>query len=561
MKQKQKNILYAGICVGIYFLIMWMAVPFVYGIIDDRSMMEFVSGQYLGRPDAHAIFLGYWYALALAGLYTLLPNVDWYALGYLLLQAVCMSLILYRVFECEWMGGRKKKGFAGAFVMLLFLAMGIQALVQLTFTTTAAVLGVTVIFWYVTSEKLRWVDLVLLAALCFLTCQIRSSVFLMILPVCAVFWIFRQWEGEKNGKNWSLPLMAAVVLVISMAGERVGYGSVEWQAYREYNRNRSLVFDYADYTLPRFEDAQPLYHRVGIESKSRAKNLFYYNYTADDQISPEFFGEYVQAYEEEYPSQQGVMEKIRFCLKEYVESAARGRFHGTHLFLLAGYAALICWYASGRKWRCCIQAGCLLGVQALMWLGLLYAGRLPERVIYSMNLMMLVTFLLLFLKAWKMFPLKETVRKGILLLTLFALCFLGGSRFAEVHSRNLKLSRYNEDIEYLKKYCMEHSENFYFNDVTSFAFTTCNVKLWREEPCVMNYMSLGDWMSYSPIWEEKLRMEEISSVREALYKQENVYLICSFEKGLEYLTSLYEDVECTEVDKIPGFRIYSLQML
>ena len=76
----------------------------------------------------------------------------------------------------------------------------------------------------------------------------------------------------------------------------------------------------------------------------------------------------------------------------------------------------------------------------------------------------------------------------------------------------------------------------------------------------MNYMSLGDWMSYSPIWKAKLDQNGIRSVKEALYQRDNVYLICSFDKGLEYLVSLYDGVTCEEVDKIPGFRIYKLSL-
>ena len=132
---------------------------------------------------------------------------------------------------------------------------------------------------------------------------------------------------------------------------------------------------------------------------------------------------------------------------------------------------------------------------------------------------------------------------------------------AEFRIRNTELSRWNQNVESLKEYCMEHSDNFYFNDVTSFAFSTYNVRLWRDQQYVMNYMSLGDWMSYSPIWKEKLEQEGITSVKDALYGQDNVYLICNFDKGLEYLISLYPDVKCTEVDHIPGFKIYSLQSL
>lgn len=106
---------------------------------------------------------------------------------------------------------------------------------------------------------------------------------------------------------------------------------------------------------------------------------------------------------------------------------------------------------------------------------------------------------------------------------------------------------------------MAHPENFYFNDVTSLALTTYNVYLWQEEPYVMNYMSLGDWMSFSPLWEEKLAQEGIADVKGALYGQENVYLVCSFDKGLQYLEELYEGVTVTEVDKVHQFGVYGVE--
>ena len=96
--------------------------------------------------------------------------------------------------------------------------------------------------------------------------------------------------------------------------------------------------------------------------------------------------------------------------------------------------------------------------------------------------------------------------------------------------------------------------------MTSLAFTTYNVHLWRDEPYHMNYMSLGDWMSYSPLWQEKLEQQGITSVKEALYEWDHVYLICDFDKGREYLVKLYDGVECREVDKVAGFEIYQLRL-
>ena len=48
MKTFKKDFCFTLVCVGVYILVLWKLIPFVYGIIDDRSMMEIVSGQYWG---------------------------------------------------------------------------------------------------------------------------------------------------------------------------------------------------------------------------------------------------------------------------------------------------------------------------------------------------------------------------------------------------------------------------------------------------------------------------------------------------------------------------------
>ena len=139
MKAFKKDFCFTLVCEGVYILVLWNLIPFVYGIIDDRSMMEIVSGQYLGMPDPHTIFMGYWYSLFLTGLYTVLPNVDWYAFCYIVMQVMCMILILFRLVRER---GRKwEKVLCAVLALSSFAAFGVQATVQLSFTTTAAVLG------------------------------------------------------------------------------------------------------------------------------------------------------------------------------------------------------------------------------------------------------------------------------------------------------------------------------------------------------------------------------------------------------------------------------------
>lgn len=557
---EKKNVLRAVSAAVLYMAVLWKLVPFVYGIIDDRTMMEIVSGQYLGHPDAHTIFLGYWYSLFLTGLYGALPSVDWYALCYLVFQGACISLVLYRLFSRQRNG--RKKLLCAAAVLLFFTVFGLQATAQLTFTTTAAVLGVTVIFWYITSEQIRFADWLLLFILCFLTEEVRPSIFFMILPVCGMLWLFRVM-GTEGRSRWNLLIPAAVcgVLILSAVGNQIGYGSAEWKAYQQYNQNRSAVYDYADYTFPIYEGAEAFYESVGIEKKSRARTLMNYNYTADEQITPEFFGEYIEAYEKAFPAEEGRAGRVRESVKDYLKGVVSGRFHMVHLLSLLLYGLLAARHMKKKEWLCCWQTIGVAGIQILLWLYLLYVGRIPERVIYSMNLMFVGAALFLWLEILRNVRIPEKIYRAGAGAVLLILAILACLQLREIRQENLEMSRRNEDIESLKEYCAEHPENFYFNDVTSLAFTTWNVRLWKKEPCRMNYMSLGDWMSYSPIWREKLNQKGITGVKDALYGKNQVYLICSFDKGLEYLISLYDDVECTEIDKIPGFKIYRLQFL
>ena len=560
MKAFKKDFCFTLVCVGVYILVLWNLIPFVYGIIDDRSMMEIVSGQYLGMPDPHTIFMGYWYSLFLTGLYTVLPNVDWYAFCYIVMQAMCMILILFRLVrerERKW-----EKVLCAVLALSSFAAFGVQATVQLSFTTTAAVLGVTVVFLYATAEKLEWKDAALLFFLLFLTSQVRFDIFCMTVPVCAVLWIFRvAVQGQRERIQFLMPAAALVVLTLAMLGNLAGYGSAEWRAYKSYDNSRTAIYDFPDYTFPEYEGAEELYSSVGIETKSRARTLINYNYTADDQITPEFFRNYIEAYQKMYPSEQTVVQRLVQSVKDYLKGVRDNRFYMQHLLGLAMYAGLVILALWKKEWGLLGKTLCTGGIQGIMWIYLLYKGRIPDRVIYSMNLMLLVTAFLLWREIFPRISLPGAARKAGVVACMFVLCYLAGAQTATFRGKNQELSRWNQNIESLKEYCMEHPDNFYFNDVTSLAFTTYNVRLWRDQPYVMNYMSLGDWMSFSPIWKKKLEQEGIESVKEALYGRNNVYLICSFDKGLEYLVSLYPNVECTEADDIPGFKIYSLESL
>lgn len=560
MSQNQKNLLWAFLCPILFIIVLWNLIPFVYGIVDDRTMMEVVSGQYLGTPDPHTIFIGYWYSSLLAGLYRLAPGVDWYALGCLTLQGGCMALILYRLLGQQ----ETKKGriLSGMLALLWCTALGIRTTAQFTFTTVAAVLAVTVIFWYMTTKKFRIPELVILFILCFLAAEMRFLVYCMVVPVCAVLWLFRVWEdradGIKNPRHMAVPFIAGGAALLYLAGFFLGYGSEGWKTYTDYNDTCTVIFDYDDYMFPRYEDDTELYNQVGIFSKPRAKNLYYYNYTADDQIDTEFFHQYLSVRKEQVKDRRNPAARLAGSIKSYIKNVLKGTYGYGHLLALIGYGALILWYLTQKEWRLFLKVCAVLGTQFVLWTYLIYRGRMPLRVLVCMNLMLAVPLLLMWREELSYVKISGRLKKAALALMPVLLAAAAVFGIFTVRLENKEKQKMNDDVEQLKEYCMEHPENFYFNDVTSMAMSSYNVHLWQEEPYVMNYISLGDWISFSPVWAQKLEQHGIKDVPKALYGQDNIYLICNFDRGLEYLTTIYEGASFTEVDKIHGFKIYKL---
>lgn len=560
MNQKKKNLLWAVLCPVLYMVILWNLVPFVYGIVDDRTMMEVVSGQYLGSPDGHTIFIGYLYSSLIAGLYRLIPGMDWYALGFLALQGGCMGLILYRL-----LNGQKKTS-ARIWISLLVLfwciVLGIRTVTQVTFTTTAAVLAVTVLFWYVTMESWRVRDLIILFLLCFLTAEMRFPVYCMIVPVCGIFWLFRLWDSVEEKKadkrQFLVPVIAVGAVVLHLACFYAGYRSEGWKTYNDYNDVCTIIFDYDDYMFPRYEDDTELYNQVDVWSKVRAKNLYYYNYTTDDQIDTDFFGKYLDIRREMVRQQRKPVARLAAGIQSYIKNVFTGVYDYGHLLALFGYAVLILWYGFRKEWKYSLKTCCVFGIQFVLWMYLIYRGRVPLRVQICMNLMLIVSLILLWKERLSRVKPSPRVWKTGAGVMLGLLCVSSVWYVKTVRLENQEMSRQNQNVEALKEYCMNHPENFYFNDVVSMAMSSWNVHLLPRKPFSMNYISLGDWISFSPLWQQKLEQKEITNVSEALYGQDHIYLICNFDRGLEYLTLLYDDVSCTEVDKVAGFRIYQL---
>ena len=98
---------------------------------------------------------------------------------------------------------------------------------------------------------------------------------------------------------------------------------------------------------------------------------------------------------------------------------------------------------------------------------------------------------------------------------------------------------------------MIKNDNFYFVDVYSISDYEggYHYKFFNENP-YLNFVMLGDWMGYSPLFWEKLHDRGITSIQDAIFQKDNIYVIASSDKDMSFMEKLRPDVTCNIVDQI-----------
>ena len=101
MKNKQKyiNALIAMVVTSAVFGIGSLIMPITYQVCDDRFLMQFASGQYLGKPTEYMMFVFFPLSYVFKILYKLNNSVDWYGTIMICCHWFALTVIMYKVFE------------------------------------------------------------------------------------------------------------------------------------------------------------------------------------------------------------------------------------------------------------------------------------------------------------------------------------------------------------------------------------------------------------------------------------------------------------------------------
>ncbi len=237
----------------------------VYVLYDDCAMRTIASGEMTGVPDGHIMFINYITGVILAGLYSLTGSVGWLDLLYMFCLFISICAFIYRVLSLTEGMKSTARACVAVFSVLLFVFMFFPFIGRLSYTTTASMLGMTVIFHYALTDRLAAGDTALIAFMSILCFAIRYESFLMLAPYILIVIIYKisVSPDKKDFFKNQLPLWIIIIAGIGIlyAADRNAYRG-EYEAVRQINEYRSVIQDKGG--APSYEANRSMYEGLGI---------------------------------------------------------------------------------------------------------------------------------------------------------------------------------------------------------------------------------------------------------------------------------------------------------
>lgn len=547
MVQKQRKALEFAISMALaalLFAVIYKWIPIVFSTNDDRMIAEIVSGQFTGTPESYGIQMTYGFTWLLSRLYLLERGFYWY--GILLIGAQIFSLgaIFYRLqsFSEKWM----TKLFFLLTAAGVYVGLWLNVYVQMTYTTTAAFVGLAAIFWYA-SSKTDGKNLLMTGILANLAFSIRPNVFYMLIPATGLVYLWKLFgKKDRNKLTAAAPFMILAVTLCLFVIDGAAYAKDGWKEFRQFFDDRTKVYDY--YDLADYQSYPQLYEPYGV-SEEEYQMLRVYDYTVLGDLPKEFFPEYIEAYEM-MEKEEGVtflskaVQAVKVFLKDLVTNAYG--IQNTGLFLLAAVLFVL------LLWKKQYLLAGYLAIQSLtmsgLWLYFTYWGRAIERIQTSMSLIFLAVILHVLYEMKDVFrPLeKNKIFAGAAGAFLLVAVLVSAGKNAKFYRYdNIDKAHRYSDVQVIKEYCQKDPDRLYFMDIATMTELYGNFTIRTTEPDYINYISLGDWSAYCPHYEKKLKNHGVENVAEAL-TEENAYVIMLYNYQLKCLKEYLHVTESWE---------------
>jgi hypothetical protein len=232
----------------LFYFVIPLSESAVYGTNDDALIASISNGQLTGEPNGYLIFLNPLISFPIAWLQQLIPETNVYVYFLTFVVTLCFSVIL------GFINSEKSIQIKNKIILSIFWALS-----SITFTswfalsptyTGASLFGIatSACFAYlfvssVNNNKFyRNPFLLLFILFLFISIAIRlESIFILAFYLIIVF-IQKNLRNRIIFKKLAiLTLTSLIIVLFSMATERLTYNNSEWKAYYETNQLRHKI--------------------------------------------------------------------------------------------------------------------------------------------------------------------------------------------------------------------------------------------------------------------------------------------------------------------------------
>ena len=604
--KKYENCILTFVIVALNIAVMGICFDFYYDLNDDTMMKDIMSGVYSGIPDGHNMQTLYPLGALIALCYRLCRTIPWYGLFLCLCQFGCFYLIGVRlcamadsvyISVCgEGMpGGRScaasNKAMAGKIICLLLLTIFLWGIclphfISIQYTITCAIMSATAIFLFLTTPKeisaqqfvVRNIPAVILVIVAY---QLRTEMLLLTFPFICLAGLYRMTEEKELFVKESLRKYGAVLgmilagMILSSVADYAAYSGADWKDFRNFFDARTTVYDFYPELITHEEYADAL-TELGVTPEQQTL-LNNYNFGLDDTIDTRMLMNMADYASHTLGGAKNWAAIAREKMSYYIYRTFRGQDAPYNMIVLWAYAAI----AAAGFWVCCHnkakelqrteqggmrryafvwQIVLLAAMRSAIWMFILMRERDPVRITHSLYLVetALLGAVLIRMLCSCMAGLKRNgVLWGMMILCVLFMMGSAADSISKVRDDQAQREQINTGWYEIDAYCREHAENFYFEDVYS-TVSFSRKMLGDTDSSYANYDIMGGWICKSPLYRDKLSRYNIVSEKDALIKQDNVYLIMSdteaLERGFDWIIDFYgsEGVKVTveEIEKI-----------
>lgn len=545
---------------------------FVFSSNDDAMLRNIASGIYTGTPEAHLVYISYVGGLILKGLYSLIPSIPWYNL--IMNGLHCFSWICIIVKSGSLM--KKKSHITVVMILsslfLLFLDIRFFAMHQ--YTILAGVICGAAIFLLVSVKRDKApgrgesIIIVLLMTTAFI---LRRQVFLMSLPFGFIFVLRFVISNYKSTAKEVRKMLYLAGTILVLAGvifvvDKLAYSSPEWKEFNKYNTYRTDVYDF--YGVPDYGENAERYNEIGIDDKEYMC-LYLYDITLDKSLNGKKFADFAALSKEVWKANS--LYRLKHSVLDFFKTMCFELTEPAFISVLIILIVIVVIAIRKKKVTEIILPATAVFYSSLLAWFFIFRNRFPERVSYS-----LLFELVMFLAAFSASSLKDLSDKNVkstekrsstivpvlyattLIVLILAIAVSTGNIKAEIMNCKMNVSRW----EHINSYVTAHSENMYFIDTHTAASGTermNNVSLEAD-----NIVRLGTWTAGGPLYEQRLNMQGIADITDALVKS-NSYVILpgdySSDWIAEYLGEEYVAVETDRIESRDGteYRVVQVQ--